>query len=103
MLEVPITPVPAQIVRVVLADQNCQFFLYQKEQGMFFDANVNGIDISSGILAHDAVALIPQAYSGFKGNLMFVDSHGDSDPEYSGLGDRYSLIYLDDEEYALVR
>jgi hypothetical protein len=34
------------------------------------------------------------AYLGFSGDLVFVDTLGDQDPTYDGLGARYALIYL---------
>ena len=36
-------------------------------------------------------------YLGFSGNLI-IDNQGDADPDYTGLGSRYSLIYLASSE-----
>jgi len=102
MEAIPLKPVASQITRVVLAAQNCQIYLYQKEQGLFFDLNVNGIDIVSGVIARDMVPLVCREYLGFAGNLIFVDSQGAIDPVYTGLGSRFELVYLTADEYALM-
>lgn len=102
MQTIPIQPVPAQIVKVVLEDQNVQIGIYQKVQGIFVDVNVDGTDVVTSVIAHDTVPLVCRDYAGFLGNLIFVDNLGSSDPTYDLLGTRYSLVYLTEEEYALI-
>jgi hypothetical protein len=101
MLHIALQPVPSQILSVVLAGQNCQIAIYQKTQGLFVDVSSNGADISTGVLAHDVVPLVPTAYLGFVGNLVFTDTQGTSDPTYDGLGSRYQLVYLTAAEAAI--
>jgi len=102
MQSVPLQPVPSQSTKVVLGGQNCQILVYQKPQGVFVDINADGVDISVGTIARDAVPLISREYAGFSGNLLFIDSQGSDDPSYEGLGDRWTLVYLTAEEYALI-
>lgn len=102
MQSVPLQPVPSQSTKVVLGGQNCQILVYQKPQGVFVDINADGVDISVGTIARDAVPLISREYAGFFGNLLFIDSQGSADPSYEGLGDRFALVYLTAEEYALI-
>ena len=102
MQTVPLQPVPSQSTKVVLGGQNCQILVYQKPQGCFVDINADGVDISVGIIARDAVPLISREYAGFSGNLLFIDSQGSADPSYEGFGDRFALVYLTAEEYALI-
>ena len=102
MQTVPLQPVPSQSTKVVLGGQNCQILVYQKPQGVFVDINADGVDISVGTIARDAVPLISREYAGFSGNLLFIDSQGSVDPSYDGLGDRFALVYLTAEEYALI-
>jgi hypothetical protein len=102
MQTVPLQPVPSQSTKVVLGGQNCQLFIYQKPQGMFVDVNADGVDIVVGVIALDAVPLICREYTGFAGNLIFIDTQGSADPSYEGLGDRWSLVYLTAEENALI-
>jgi hypothetical protein len=103
MLAIPIQQVPSQLSRVVLGNQNCQINIYQKSQGCFVDINSDGVDIVVGVIAKDVTPLVCREYSGFIGNLLFVDTQGNDDPSYSGFGSRWVLIYLTAEEYALIR
>lgn len=103
MLEIPLQAAPSQLTKSVLAGQNCQLLVYQKPQGVFVDVNVNGVDVAVGVIARDAVPLVCREYAGFSGNLMFIDTQGASDPEYTGIGSRFALIYLTADEYALIQ
>ena len=102
MQTVPLRPVPSQSTKVVLGGQNCQILIYQKPQGCFIDINADGVDIVVGIIARDAVPLVCREYVGFVGNLLFIDTQGNADPSYDGLGSRWSLVYLTAEENALI-
>ncbi len=102
MQNIPLQHVPTQATKVVLGGQNVQLLIYQKPQGVFVDINADGVDIVAGIVARDAVPLMCRNYMGFIGNLLFVDTQGNSDPSYDGLGSRFSLVYLTAEEYALI-
>ena len=100
MLQIALQPVPSQQLQVVLGDQSCQIAIYQKTQGIFVDVSVDGADISIAVLAHDVTPLVPTAYLGFVGSLIFTDTQGNSDPTYDGLGGRYQLVYLTATEAA---
>ena len=102
MQAIPLQPVASQSVKVVLGGQNCQILVYQKPQGVFVDVAVNGADVAVATIARDAVPLVCREYAGFAGNLLFIDSQGSDDPSYEGLGDRWTLVYLTAEEYAII-
>jgi hypothetical protein len=102
MQSVPLQPIPSQSTKVVLGGQNCQLLINQKPQGIFVDINADGVDIVTSVIARDAVPLVCREYTGFAGNLLFIDTQGSDDPFYAGLGDRFSLVYLTAEEYALI-
>ncbi len=95
MQTIPIQPVPSQQFQVTLDGQLCAFSIYVKNQCMFFDAVVNGSQIAYGVQCKNLVHLIPTAYLGFTGLLVFYDNQGTSDPVYTGLGGRWALLYLD--------
>lgn len=46
--------------------------------------------------------LVSREYAGFSGNLLFIDTQGDKDPDYLSLGSRYSLVYLTAAENDLI-
>lgn len=102
MQQLAIQAVPSQQIKVVLGGQNCQIAIYQKSQGMFFDLNSNGEDVSIATICRNAVPLNPINYNGFQGNFIFIDTQGSDDPSYDGLGTRFQLIYLTAAEYALI-
>lgn len=99
-VQVPLQPVPSQQLQIVLGGQNCQIAVYLRGSAMYVDLNVNGADISIGVLAMNMVPLVPTVYFGFAGNLVFLDTQGTSDPIYTGLGSRYELLYLTAADYA---
>lgn len=103
MQTIPIQSIPSQSVRVVLSGQNVQIQINQKTQGIFVDVSANDISIVNGVIALDAVPLVCREYVGFIGNLFLIDTQGNSDPDYTRLGDRFQLIYMTADEYALVQ
>jgi hypothetical protein len=98
MQQIPLQAVPNQQVQTTLDTQDCQIAVYQKSQGLFVDLNVGGTDISVGILALNGIPICPFNYAAFSGYLIFIDTQGDNDPTYDGLGNRYQLIYLTEDE-----
>ncbi len=102
MLEIPIQPVPSQIVKAVLGGQNCQIAIYVKNGSVFVDLNSNGEDISNATIAQDCNVLNPISYEGFLGNLIFNDDQGTSDPDYTQFGSRFVLLYLTPAEVAAI-
>lgn len=103
MQEIPLQPIASQLTKVVLGGQNCQLFVYQKPQGVFVDVNVDGVDMTTTVIARDVVPLVCRDYTGFIGNIIFVDTQGSDDPDYTGFGSRFVLVYLTADEYELIR
>lgn len=94
-LVIPIQPVPSQQISCVLNNQNCQISIYQKDSSVYVDIAVNGVNMCAGCLALNGVPLDSRnSYDGFQGNLLFVDTQGSDDPQYTGFGTRWQLVYL---------
>ena len=102
MQQIPLRPIPAQSVKALLNGQNCQIDVYQKQQGIFVNISVDGVAVAASTIARDAVPLVSREYAGFSGNLLFIDTQGDKDPDYLSLGSRYSLVYLTAAENDLI-
>lgn len=103
MQTIPIQAAANQILQSRVAGQNVTINLYDKHaQGLFADASADGVTLITGVLCLDANPIIPTHYLGFSGNFIFVDTQGNSDPTYAGLGSRFQLVYLTAEEYALL-
>lgn len=94
-LIIPLRAVPNQTLTTVLANQNCRINIYQKFWGLFLDLAVGNTPIVRGVICQNDNLLIRYAYLGFLGDLAFVDMQGTNDPDYTGLGSRYQLAYLE--------
>ena len=98
MQSIPLQPVDAQTLTVMLDGKNYRISLTQKPKCLFADITVDGVSVAASVIARDCVQLVPVSYGG---NLIFVDSQGSSDPTFAGIGSRFELIYLTAEEYVL--
>jgi len=112
MLPVPLAAVASQTLSVALAGQACELALYQRGAGaaaaLYLDLTANGSAILTGrrVRAYGglpatraAFMLSGRRYLGFSGDLVFLDtqaSHSQptEDPQPSGLGARWQLLYL---------
>ena len=110
---VPVRPVPSQVVTTTLSNQDTQLNIYAKDimwpveqeiptdpiptfaplQPLFMDVLVNGVLIIGGVLCLNQNLIVRNAYLGFVGDLSFVDTIGQDDPVYTGLGTRWLLTY----------
>lgn len=91
---VPLQPVPSQIVSANLDNQNVQLNVYQKHFGLFIDVYSNNDLIIGGVICQDRNRIVRSLYLGFSGDFLFIDTQGEEDPDYTGLGARFSLVYL---------
>jgi hypothetical protein len=98
--QIALQPVPSQQLQVVLDGQQCSLSIYVKSQCMFFDLALSGSPIAYAVQCKNMISLVPTSYLGFEGYLVFVDTQGSEDPQYSGLGSRWQLLYLDAEDLA---
>lgn len=95
MLIIPTDPVQSRTFSIQLADQSCFIKLYQKSTGMFFDLSVAGVPKVQGKIIRNRVKLVRQPYLGFSGDIAFMDTVGNDDPDYTGLGSRFLMMYLE--------
>lgn len=95
MLQVPITATPSQTLNVTLGGQNCQIAIRQNSTGVYLDLSVANAPVLQSALCLDRVKLVRHKYLGFIGSLAFVDTQGKTDPDYSGFGARYQLVYVE--------
>lgn len=95
MLIVPLQAVPSQSVQVTLANQNCSLSVYQTNFGMFMDVYSNGSLIIAGVICQNLNRIVRSIYLGFSGDFCFVDTQGQDDPVYTGIGTRFFLAYLE--------
>jgi hypothetical protein len=92
---VPLLATPSQVLSVALGGQSVQLAIYQKLLGMYMNVQVNNVPIIGGVICQDRNRIVRSLYLGFLGDLMFYDNQGNTDPVYTGLGSRYTLLYLE--------
>lgn len=100
MQQIPINPVPQQSLNIVLANQNVSLNLYtltdQYGSSLYADVSIGAIVLKSCIRCINLARwLVGLGYLGFIGDFVIVDTQGNDEPQYTGLGTRWVLIYLD--------
>jgi hypothetical protein len=96
MQTIPVTAVPSQSFAVTLANQACAISLTTRNGKLYFSLSVGGVPIATmRVCRNSQRILLDSQYQGFVGDFTFIDTKGDTDPTYTGLGSRYKLIYLE--------
>jgi len=98
MITVSLEAVKEQTVNVALNQQQCSIRLVQRESAIYMDLSVNNVPLIQGVPCLYANKMVRYSYLGFSGDLVFLDTQGTSDPEYSNLGGRYKLFYMTEAE-----
>lgn len=96
---IPLAATPNQTLKAILGGQYATIRLYTTSAGLFIDVSVDESAIVQGVICLNQNRLIRYTHLGFIGDLVFVDTQGSMDPEYSGLGSRYHLLYLSPGEF----
>lgn len=97
--QVPLAAVPSQTFSINLGSQACQIELrtlgLDADAMLYFSLSVGATPIVKTRICRNVQRLLEDAqYQGFQGDFMFVDTQGDTDPAYAGLGSRYQLLYV---------
>jgi hypothetical protein len=92
---IPLQIAPAQSLVITLNGQNCRLNVYQRSTGMFVDLFKDGVLLLSAMIGRAWTRMIRDTYLGFAGDLMFSDWFGTDDPQYTGFGVQWDLIYLE--------
>lgn len=98
MVEIPLQPIPAQEVQVILGGQNCTLSVYWRFGRLYADLLVDSEPIFTGAICQNLQWVNQSPSYLFSGGLMFVDTLGEEAPRWDGLGSRWSLLYLDADE-----
>ncbi len=100
MLVIPIQPLKNQTLQVQLAEQAVALNIYQLAYGLFVDVYKDNGLIIGGVIAQNLNRIVQDSYLGLVGDFTFLDTQSAAgepgeDPVYTGLGDRFQLIYLE--------
>lgn len=92
---IALSAIGRQTIQVPLSGIQAQLNVYQLATGLFMDIYKSGTLVMAGVLCQDRTWIIRQSSYGFPGDFIFVDTQGTSDPDYSGLSNRFALYYLE--------
>jgi len=94
MQVVPIQSVPNQQVQAQLGGQAVSLNIYQTAYALFMDVTSNDVLIIQGVICENLNRIVRDLYLGFSGDFVFTDLQGSNDPDYTGIGTRYVLLWL---------
>jgi hypothetical protein len=95
MLTIPLQPTPSQTLSITLDGQLAKITLRTLGSLLYF--SLDGV-VATRVCRDRQRLLVDAGYRGFRGDFAFVDQRGASDPVFTGLGDRYQLVYFNDGE-----
>lgn len=93
MDRIPIITTPHQVFSITLGGQQCRIAVRQLSTGVYLDLTANGVRVLASRICRDRVRLVRADYLPFSGNLVFIDTQGKQDPDYTGFGARFQLVY----------
>ena len=92
--QIPIDAVPNQEIITVLNEQQCKITLRTLGDNVYFSLEESNLGIiCQGVRCVDRSALIRAAYTGFVGDITFIDLEANDDPVYTGFNTRFLLLY----------
>lgn len=98
ILGVPLSAIPSQELSLILNNQDISVRVYMRGDYLYLDVLNEDTPIILGQLIVSNVNLLPSGLTNFVGNFRMVDTNGNEDPQYIGLGERWQLLYLSDED-----
>ena len=93
VVSIPLNAVAYQSLSVPLSGHVIRLELQQRGTGLFAAFWCDGAACLSGVLCQNRNWLARKAYYGLPGDFAFVDTEGTADPDYTGLGGRFVLVY----------
>ena len=94
MQQIPLQPIPAQRLQVVLDGQHCTLAVYTRGGRLYADLDVGSNTVFRGAICRYGADVVQSPTPLFAGSLHFYDTRGTQDPDYAGLGSRHVLLYL---------
>jgi hypothetical protein len=93
--QIQLAAVPTQRLAVTLAGQPCTIEVRWNGDALYLSLWLRDEPVLTSKVCRDGQLLLTGVqYRGFAGDLLFVDTQGETDPVWFGLADRYALIYL---------
>ena len=98
MQHIPLSPIPAQTLHIVLAGQDCTISVYWRQTHLYLDLSVGEAVICKGAICQNRAGVVQSRSRDFAGTLHFYDQEGDRPPHWQGLNNgssgRWILLYV---------
>lgn len=91
---IPLSKDPNQTFITELNGKICEFEIVSRYGYTFMNLTVDGNVQFNGIICQNRTNLLQYKHYTLQGELMFIDTQGNNDPEADGFGERYFLIYV---------
>lgn len=91
---IPLKSSPNQSLTTVIDGRYLTISLRTLTSGLYFDLLIDQTPIVQSVLCLNGVRLIRGISTGYSGDFMFVDTEGNEDPSYLGLGGRFALVAI---------
>jgi len=115
MLLIPLSAVPSQQLTASLNNQSVTISVYQRgmppNANLYCDVSADGVPLvncracraySGSTDEAPPFLLLNARYWGFAGDFIFIDTQDDEDPQYTGLGARWQLLYFTPADLAAI-
>lgn len=91
--EIELSAIPYQILTTTINNQIFTITVRQIGSSIYTDADVDGRTIVQNVRAVNGGSITPWATAYVLSAVEWVDTQGDADPQYDGLGDRWKLVF----------
>ncbi len=98
LLSIPLSTDANQTISAILDGKLCQIGLTTTDYGLFASITYDGVSVARNAICQDRHNINRNTYLGMPEPLFFADLQGTSDPDASGFGTRYVLIYGNPDE-----
>jgi hypothetical protein len=98
MRTIPLSPIPAQTLRVILGGQDCDLAVYWRQERLYLDLAVGAAVVCRGAICQNGANILQGPSRFFRGSLHFFDTEGRRPPHFEGLNERFFLVYADEDE-----
>ena len=90
---IPIDKQPNQKFTIRIENKNVKIELITRGLFMYSNISVEEEPLFNGVICLNKINLIQYKNTKLKGSLYFKDTQGDEAPVYTGLNDRWLLVY----------
>lgn len=94
---IALTNIPSQTVTTTLSGKQARLWVRQLSSGLYVDVWLDETPFLMGALCLTGVPLIRNPASILPGELVFIDTEGNEDPDYTGLEKRWVLVYREND------